>query len=71
MSKERISEIRELLYNLERKLAPLEWDSSRNQINEYKKTELGRLKEERKGLLQELQGLEGSSLEQNPPFLHS
>ena len=58
MSKERISELREILFHLERKIAPLEWDNNRNQINEYKKTELGRLKEEHTLLAQELQLLE-------------
>ena len=58
MSKERISELREILFHLERKIAPLEWDNNRNQINEYKKTELGRLKEEYTLLAQELQLLE-------------
>ena len=37
MSPESISEVRELLFNLERKIKPLEWDNSRNQINEFKK----------------------------------
>ena len=53
-----MSELRELLYNLERKIRPLEWDSSRNQINEYKKIELGKLKVEHEQLQQELKGLE-------------
>ena len=58
MSQERISELRELLFNLERRIAPLEWDSSRNQINEFKKAQLQRLKEEHSGLLREFQDLE-------------
>ena len=58
MSQERISELRELLFNLERKIKPLEWDAGRNQINEFKKLTLEKLKEEHSTLLEELQGLE-------------
>ena len=58
MSQERISELRELLFHLERKIKPLEWDLSRNQINEFKKRQLVKLKEEREGLTNELQGFE-------------
>ena len=58
MSKERLLELREILFHLERKIAPLEWDNSRNQINEYKKAELGRLKEEHKAAVEELRALE-------------
>ncbi|HLC70909.1 MAG TPA: hypothetical protein VJI32_02820 [Candidatus Nanoarchaeia archaeon] len=57
MSQERISELRELLFNLERRIAPLEWDSSRNQINEFKKTQLGKLKQEHATLQREFQEL--------------
>lgn len=53
-----MSEIRERLFNLERKIKPLEWDSGRNQINEFKKQELGRLKEEHVALATELEELE-------------
>jgi hypothetical protein len=58
MSQERISELRELLFGLERKIKPLEWDSSRNQINEFKKKTLENLQVEHSALLQELNGLE-------------
>ena len=58
MSKERISELRELLYHLEHKIRPLEWDASRHQINEFKKIELERLKQEQSVLLAELKSLE-------------
>ena len=58
MSQERISELRELLFNLERRIAPLEWDANRNQINEFKKAQLQRLKEEHSSLLREFQDLE-------------
>ncbi len=62
MTKERLSELRELLFMLERRIAPLEWDASRNQINEFKKLQLGKLKEERRTFVQELQGLEHQPL---------
>ena len=58
MSQERISELREHLFNLERKIKPLEWDESRNQINEFKKIQLGKLKEEFSSLTTELNELE-------------
>jgi hypothetical protein len=58
MSPERISEVREMLFNLERKIKPLEWDDSRNQINEFKKKTLVTLREEHQALSQELNGLE-------------
>ncbi len=57
MSQERILEIRELLVDLERKIRPLEWDSGRNQINEFKKIQLGKLKEEHSTLSDELSSL--------------
>ncbi|MBI2666308.1 hypothetical protein HYX13_01720 [Candidatus Woesearchaeota archaeon] len=60
MSQERLSELKELLYHLERKLRPLEWDASKNQINEFKRTELGRLKEEFARLSAEAKELEFS-----------
>ena len=58
MSEQRMSEIRELLFTIDRKLRPLEWDASRNQINEFKKVELERLHQEKITLVKELQGLE-------------
>lgn len=57
MSQERILELRELLFNLERRIAPLEWDANRNQINEFKKTQLGKLKQEHASLQREFQEL--------------
>ncbi len=60
MGKERISEIRDLLFHLERRIAPLEWDASRNQINEFKKAELQRLKQEHETTIKELHGLESA-----------
>lgn len=58
MTQERIMELRELLFNLERRIKPLEWDASRKQINEFKKQELGRLNEEFLVLRNELSQLE-------------
>ena len=58
MSKERVSELRELLFQLERRIKPLEWDSSRNQINEFKKLQLNQLKEEHIKLSTELSTVE-------------
>ena len=58
MSEEKIGQLREHLFQLERRIKPLEWDSSRNQINEFKKQQLVKLKEEFNTLQQELSGLE-------------
>ncbi|MBU0456540.1 MAG: hypothetical protein ABH824_05450 [Nanoarchaeota archaeon] len=58
MSQERIAEIRELLFHLERRIKPLEWDASRNQINEFKKKQLDILRENFTNLSQELNNLE-------------
>ena len=46
MSKEEIAEVQELLLALERRIRPLEWDSSKNQINEYRKQHLEKLNQE-------------------------
>ena len=46
MSQEKILELREKLVQLDRKIKPLEWDSSRNQINEYRLKMLQSLKGE-------------------------
>lgn len=58
MSKERAAELRELLFNLEKRIKPLEWDHSRNQINEFKLEHLKKLQEEFSTLKTELEGLE-------------
>ncbi len=63
MSQERIAELRELLFQMERKIKPLEWDASRNQINEFKRQQLGKLKEEFTALKSELQELERTALQ--------
>lgn len=60
MSKERILELQEQLFQLERRIRPLEWDSGRNQINEFKKVQLGKLKTEHETLLRELKDLESA-----------
>ncbi len=61
MTKERLAELREQLFLLERQIRPLEWDLSRNQINDFKKVRLGQLKTEHEKLGKEL-----STLESNP-----
>ncbi len=58
MSQERIVELKELLFQLERKIKPLEWDASRNQINEFKKVQLEKLKTEFSTLSDELRELQ-------------
>lgn len=57
MSKERIIEIKDLLLSLERRIRPLQWDSDRNQINEFQKQKLERLCGERDILVGELDQL--------------
>ncbi|MFH1275993.1 MAG: hypothetical protein ABIH82_02690 [Candidatus Woesearchaeota archaeon] len=58
MADERLLELQEKLFNLERKIKPLEWDLSRNQINEFKKGTLIKLKEEFGTLQSELESLQ-------------
>lgn len=58
MSEEKVIQLREQLFQLERRIRPLEWDAGRNQINEFKKQQLGKLKEEFNVLQQELCSLE-------------
>jgi len=58
MSQEQLVELRKRLVQLERRIRPLEWDSSRNQINEFRQKEYERLKEEHAHCLGELQALE-------------
>lgn len=61
MTAERISELQLRLYSLEKKIGPLQWDLSRNQINEFKKTTLEKLREEFNSLKNELDGLQKGS----------
>lgn len=65
MTQERLNEIRELLFQLEKKMRPLDWDLSRNQINEFKKQELARLKEQQVKLQSEFIALQSASLQSN------
>jgi len=62
MTKERLAELREQLFLLERQIRPLEWDASRNQINEFKKVKLGQLKVEHENLSREMTDLEAKPL---------
>lgn len=57
MAEERLSELRDRLYILEKKIQPLEWDLSRNQINEFKRITLEKLKEEHSQVLEEVEKL--------------
>ena len=54
MSQDRVAEVREQLLQLERRIHPLEWDLNRKQINEFKKKELVRLKDQHFQLQNEL-----------------
>ena len=58
MSEERTIQLREQLFQMERRMKPLEWDANRNQINEFKKQQLDRMKEEFASLKNELSELE-------------
>lgn len=53
-----MAELSEKLFELERRIRPLEWDASRNQINSFKKVQLGQLKVEWESLKKELVELE-------------
>lgn len=50
-------ELRGKLLQLEKRIRPLEWDLSRNQINDFKRQELVKLKVEYANLLEELKGI--------------
>lgn len=63
MAEERLAELRKLLFGLERKIKPLEWDSTRNQINEFKKLELERMRKEHTTLSEELKSIAQSTAE--------
>ena len=58
MADSRLSELQDRLFEIERKIKPLEWDLSRNQINEFKKLELGKLQAEHLSLSKKLQELQ-------------
>lgn len=57
MTQERLMELQKKLFELEKRLKPLEWDSSRDQINEFKKVTLERLRIEHKSILEEINQL--------------
>ena len=67
MSSERLSQLHEQLFLLERKIRPLEWDLERKQINEFRKVELSRLKLEQTHLQAELKQLETQTFINNEP----
>ena len=54
MAPDRVNEVKERLFQLERRIRPLEWDLSKNQINEFKKQQLVRLREQHMQLQGEL-----------------
>ena len=54
MSQERITELTEALFLLERRIRPLEWDASKNQINEFRRQQLDKLRTEHASLKEEL-----------------
>ncbi len=58
MSQERLLELQQTIMGLERKMRPLEWDLSRNQINEYRKQQLEKLRQEHGSLKQEIETLQ-------------
>ncbi|MBI2668455.1 hypothetical protein HYX14_01300 [Candidatus Woesearchaeota archaeon] len=62
MSEQRTQEIKDRLFQLDRKIRPLEWDATRNQINDFKRQDLQRLKDEHKILTDELLGLQQQPL---------
>ena len=58
MSKERIQELRELLFQMDGKIRPLQWDFDHKQINPFKKKEFERLTAQRLTLQEELESLQ-------------
>ncbi|MBI2572311.1 hypothetical protein HYV86_00465 [Candidatus Woesearchaeota archaeon] len=58
MSAERISQLREQIIQLEKRLRQLEWDLARNQINVFQKKKLDQLRAEHTTLSSELASLE-------------
>lgn len=64
MTKERLQELQEQLFQLERRIRPLEWDANRHQINEFKKAELTKLKGEQAALSSQVKELE--SVQEKP-----
>jgi len=58
MVDEKIIALREQIFQLERRIKPLEWDSRRNQINEFKQKQLEKMQQEYSGLLKQLSEIE-------------
>ena len=58
MYKERISELHQELTALDRRIKPLEWDANRNQINDFRKSQLKQLQEKQGTLQEELNRLQ-------------
>jgi len=58
MVDEMVIALREQMFQLERRIKPLEWDSKRNQINEFKQKQLEKMQIEYKGLLKQLSEIE-------------
>ena len=57
-------ELQKRLFELDKKIKPLEWDSSRDQINEFKKLEMERLKAEFKSVSEEIAQLKSVLLQE-------
>ena len=62
MTVERITQLREQLVQLEKRLRQLEWDLARNQINQFQKKKLEILRTEHTALTTELAGLEAAAV---------
>ena len=60
MTQERLIELQKKLFDIEKQLKPLEWDSSRDQINEFKKVQMEKLRIEHKSLLEEINQLKAA-----------
>jgi len=64
MTQERLIELQKKLFDIEKRLKPLEWDSSRDQINEFKKVTMEKLRVEHKSLLEEINQLKSGLLQE-------
>ncbi len=60
MSKERVLEIKEQLFQLEGKIRPLQWDFDRKQINPFKSKVLKELSVQKETLQKELAEIENA-----------
>ncbi len=59
MTKKELVVLTEQLLALERRIKPLEWDFSRNQINEFRRQQLERLQAEHTSLKEKITELQG------------